>query len=123
MFSHPKILFFVSLLFVAVLNPKFNPYLLFKFLIFYHSSIYITSSFRPHILHALKFGDHTLSKILYPLQENPSKSLPTYRPIKLSPLMYIMILAIFLTSGLKTSSPRFQISNLLILEQLHKTIN
>ena len=29
-----------SLLFVALLNPKFNPYLLFKFLIFYHSSNY-----------------------------------------------------------------------------------
>ena len=40
MFSHPKILFLVSLLFVALLNPKFNPYLLFKFLIFYHSSTY-----------------------------------------------------------------------------------
>ena len=39
--SRPKILFLVSLLFVALLNPKFNPYLLFKFLIFYHSSIYI----------------------------------------------------------------------------------
>ena len=39
MFSHPKILFLVSLLFVALLNPKFNPYLPFKFLIFYHSSI------------------------------------------------------------------------------------
>ena len=38
MFTLPKILFFVSLLFVALLNPKFNPYLLFKFLIFYHSS-------------------------------------------------------------------------------------
>ena len=34
MFSRPKILFLVSLLFVALLNPKFNPYLLFKFLIF-----------------------------------------------------------------------------------------
>ena len=32
MFSRPKILFLVSLLFVALLNPKFNPYLLFKFL-------------------------------------------------------------------------------------------
>ena len=41
MFSRPKILILVSLLFVALLNPKFNPYLLFKFLIFYHSSIYI----------------------------------------------------------------------------------
>ena len=40
MFSRPKILFLVSLLFVALLNPQFNPYLLFKFLIFYHSSIY-----------------------------------------------------------------------------------
>ena len=40
MFSRPKILFLVSLLFVALLNPKFNPYLLFKFLIFYHSSLY-----------------------------------------------------------------------------------
>ena len=38
MLSRPKILFLVSLLFVALLNPKFNPYLLFKFLIFYHSS-------------------------------------------------------------------------------------
>ena len=44
MFSHPKILFLVSLLFVALLNPKFNPYLLFKFLIFYHSS-YIHSNY------------------------------------------------------------------------------
>ena len=41
MFSRPKILFLVSLLFVALLNPKFNPYLLFKFLIFYHSSVYM----------------------------------------------------------------------------------
>ena len=40
MFSRPKILFLVSLLFVALLNPKFNPYLLFKFLIFYHSSLF-----------------------------------------------------------------------------------
>ena len=37
MFSRPKILFLVSLLYVALLNPKFNPYLLFKFLSFYHS--------------------------------------------------------------------------------------
>ena len=41
MFSRPKILFLVSLLFVALLNPKFNPYLPFKFLIFYHSSYYM----------------------------------------------------------------------------------
>ena len=40
MFSRPKILFLVSLLFVALLNPKFNPYLLFKFLFFYHSSLF-----------------------------------------------------------------------------------
>ena len=40
MFSRPKILFLVSLLFVALLNPKLNPYLLFKFLIFYHSSLF-----------------------------------------------------------------------------------
>ena len=33
MFSRPKILFLVSLLFVALLNPKLNPYLLFKFFI------------------------------------------------------------------------------------------
>ena len=39
MFSCPKILFLVSLLFVALLNPKFNPYLLFKFLIYIY--IYI----------------------------------------------------------------------------------
>ena len=36
MFSRPKILFLVSLLFVALLNPKFNSYFLlnFKFIIF-----------------------------------------------------------------------------------------
>ena len=34
MFSRPKILFLVSLLFVELVNPKFNPYLHFKFLIF-----------------------------------------------------------------------------------------
>ena len=53
MFSRPKFLFLVSLLFVALLNPKFNPYLLFKFLIFYHSiyiqreSIYIPTLIYP----------------------------------------------------------------------------
>ena len=41
MFSRPKTLFFVSLLFVALLNPKFNPYLPFKFLIFYHSIVLV----------------------------------------------------------------------------------
>ena len=40
MFSCTKTLFLVSLLFVALLNPKFNPYLPFKFLIFYHSSLF-----------------------------------------------------------------------------------
>ena len=44
MFPRPKILFLVSLLFVALLNPKFNPYLLFKFLIFYRSSNNIVRS-------------------------------------------------------------------------------
>ena len=39
MFSRPKILFLVFLLFVALLNPKFNPYLLFKFLIFYDKAL------------------------------------------------------------------------------------
>ena len=39
MFSCSKILFFVSLLYVALLNPKFNPYLLFKFLIFYYKRV------------------------------------------------------------------------------------
>ena len=36
MFSHPKILFLVSLLFVTL----FNPYFPFDFLIFYHSSLF-----------------------------------------------------------------------------------
>ena len=45
MFSRPKILFLVSLLFIALLNPKFNPYLLFKFLIFYHSSLFTFYAF------------------------------------------------------------------------------
>ena len=56
MFSRPKFLFLVSLLFVALLNPKFNPYLLFKFLIFYHSSIYrnctpIINAWQLHTIH------------------------------------------------------------------------
>ena len=34
MFSRPKILFLVSLLFVALLNPKFNPYLPLNFKFF-----------------------------------------------------------------------------------------
>ena len=55
MFSRPKILFLVSLLFVALLNPKFNPYLLFKFLIFYHSSITaMLQNFRPFYKDGLK---------------------------------------------------------------------
>ena len=49
MFSRPKILFLVSLLFVALLNPKFNPYLLFKFLIFYHSSHIHRLSIMKHL--------------------------------------------------------------------------
>ena len=55
MFSRPKILFLVSLLFVALLNPKFNPYLLFKFLIFYHSYIYIRKS-KKGLIHASDFA-------------------------------------------------------------------
>ena len=52
MFSRPKILFLVSLLFVALLNPKFNPYLLFKFLI--HIYIYL----RIYSKAQLKFDPH-----------------------------------------------------------------
>ena len=48
MFSRPKILFLVSLLFVALLNPKLNPYLLFKFLIFYHSSQILAEDTTPY---------------------------------------------------------------------------
>ena len=44
MFFRPKILFLISLLFVALLNPKYNPYLLLKFFIFYHSIIYCNYS-------------------------------------------------------------------------------
>ena len=44
MFSRPKILFLVSLLFVALLNLKFNPYLPFKFLIF------LSFLFRRHLI-------------------------------------------------------------------------
>ena len=61
MFSRPKILFLVSLLFVALLNPKFNPYLLFKFLIFYHSSINSNSGLiflRPHIYTFKELNKH-----------------------------------------------------------------
>ena len=52
MFSRPKILFLVSLLFVALLNPKFNPYLLFKFLIF----LLILNYFLYKISHPTKYG-------------------------------------------------------------------
>ena len=48
MFSRPKILFLVSLLFVALLNPKFNPYLLFKFLIFIILVLYDDGRFAKH---------------------------------------------------------------------------
>ena len=44
MFSRPKFLFLISLLFVALLNPKFNPYLPFNFLIFYHSTLQLILS-------------------------------------------------------------------------------
>ena len=57
MFSRPKFLFLVSLLFVALLNPKFNPYLLFKFLIFYHSSIY-----SEEVGHALSAAKNIFTK-------------------------------------------------------------
>ena len=58
MFSRPKILFLVSLLFVALLNPKFNPYLPFKFLIFYHSSVCICSyTFCSNILTPMSVQD------------------------------------------------------------------
>ena len=48
---------FPYFLYVALLNPKFNPYLLFKFLIFYHSSgctdCYILAMYRcPIILYS-----------------------------------------------------------------------
>ena len=57
MFSRPKILFLVFLLFVALLNPKFNPYLPFKFLIFYHSSIIARSIKCQYILDVwLQYG-------------------------------------------------------------------
>ena len=51
MFSLPKILFPVSLLFVALLNPKFNPYLPFKFLNFYHSSLFAFYTCYAFIIH------------------------------------------------------------------------
>ena len=51
MFSRPKILFLVSLLFVALLNPKFNPYLPFIFLIFYHSSLFAFYTCYAFIIH------------------------------------------------------------------------
>ena len=50
MFSRPKFLFLVSLLFVALLNPKFNPYLPFKFLIFYYSSVIIGMDYWAELL-------------------------------------------------------------------------
>ena len=51
MFSRPKILFLVSLLFVALLNSKFNPFLPFKFLIFYHSSLFAFYTCYAFIIH------------------------------------------------------------------------
>ena len=41
MFSRPKILFLVSLLFVALLNPKFNPYLFLNLSFYIYIYIYI----------------------------------------------------------------------------------
>ena len=90
MFSRPKILFLVSLLFVALLNPKFNPYLLFKFLIFYHSSdilfytgfpnnatlIACYNYFGPAVNHLVYWGSkegqssaHGRNRLLPPLEE------------------------------------------------------
>ena len=64
MFSRPKILFLVSLLFVALLNPKFNPYLLFKFLIFYHSS-----DISLHGIYLITWDIYSASGALIPLQQ------------------------------------------------------
>ena len=64
MFSRPKILFLVSLLFVALLNPKFNPYLLFKFLIFYHVEVISSKICKTlpldYVLKQLKLAQHTI---------------------------------------------------------------
>ena len=66
MFSHPKILFLVSLLFVALLNPKFNPYLLFKFLIFYHSSLFTSYAFNNLLAGAENFtGAYVIIMLVY----------------------------------------------------------
>ena len=62
MFSRPKILFLVSLLFVALLNPKFNPYLPFKFLIFYHSSLF--TFYTCTLLHR-ELRDYSLGQIAF----------------------------------------------------------
>ena len=58
MFSRPKILFLVSLLFVALLNPKFNPYLLFKYLIFYHSLTFTTCTLVIYFACAYRVYSH-----------------------------------------------------------------
>ena len=55
MFSRPKILFLVSLLFVALFNPKFNPYLPFKFLIF----IILVCLLFIHAKHSIIFSRRT----------------------------------------------------------------
>ena len=75
MFSRPKILFLVSLLFVALLNPKFNPYLPFKFLIFYHSSIYTFEA----------LNKYTMLKLRMVWCFNERKS---FLPLKISRIQY-----------------------------------
>ena len=64
MFFRPKTLFLVSLLFVALLNPKFNPYLLFKF---YHSSR--IGNYRPSLILAIQARVHNISRPLYKYYE------------------------------------------------------
>ena len=65
MFSRLKILFLVSLLFVALLNPKFNPYLPFKFLIFYHSSLFTFYIRMLSIQNNLSTGAYVIIMLVY----------------------------------------------------------
>ena len=64
MFSRPKILFLVSLLFVALLNPQFNPYLPFKFLIFYHPNIITRLLFNLTLALYNRLKDHVYKTIV-----------------------------------------------------------
>ena len=57
MFSRPKILFLVSLLFVALLNPKFNPYLLFNFLSFLYVQLTLLFVYSIEDRHSLAWPD------------------------------------------------------------------